>query len=410
VGLVTGLCLAELGHRVTCVDVVEEKVDSINSGVSPIFEIGLDELLERHLEAGSFRASTDRSMVTETDITFVCVGTPSRDDGSLDLTYLEEAAGDLGEMIRGKEEYHLVVVKSTVMPTTTERVVLPILEARSGKTAGEDFGVAMNPEFLKEGTAVEDFMNPDRVVIGALDERSAGTLRTLYSGFGCPVLEVDLSTAEMIKVASNAFLAAKVSFINEIGNLCKDMDIDVREVAVGMGHDGRISPHFLRAGCGFGGSCFPKDVRGLAAESRERGIEPVMLDALLRVNDRQPERLVEILESRMDIRGRRIAVLGLAFKPGTDDIRESRVIPLVKMLLARGAEVLCHDPRAMDNFRKVMPDVTFYPSAEECVRDSDAVVIATEWASFSDPEMYGDKLVIDGRGIVHTENYEGICW
>jgi len=409
VGLVTGLCLAELGHDVTCLDVVEEKVASINRGVNPLYEEGLDELLERHLNE-RFIASTDLSMAKDTDVTFICVGTPSREDGSLDLTYLKEAARELGEIIAKKEGHHLVVVKSTVMPGTTEDVVTPILENSSGRIVGEGLGVAMNPEFLREGTAVRDFMEPDRVVIGASDKRSREILGEIFGGFDCPVLEVGVSAAEMIKVASNAFLATKISFINEIGNLCKDMGIDVRDVVRGMGHDSRISPKFLRAGCGFGGSCFPKDVRGLAAESRRRGMEPIMLDALLKVNELQPERLVQLLESRMDVMGAGISVMGLAFKPGTDDIRESRAIPLVRLLLERGADVHCYDPKATEGFRRLFPQVTYHQSPEECVESSDAVVIVTEWPEFGDPGLYGDRLVIDGRGVVRTTNYDGICW
>lgn len=409
VGLVTGLCFAELGHDVTCMDVVEEKVASINRGVNPIYEEGLDDLLERHLN-GRFRASTDLSLVRGTDVTFICVGTPSREDGSLDLTYLEKASRELGAILVEKGGHHLVVVKSTVMPGTTEHVVIPILERSSGMTVGMDLGVAMNPEFLREGTAIQDFMEPDRVVIGASDGRSKDILGEIYKGFECPVLEVGISAAEMIKVASNAFLATKISFINEIGNLCKDMGIDVREVATGMGHDSRISPRFLRAGCGFGGSCFPKDVRGLAAESRRRGMEPVMLEALLRVNELQPERLVKLLERRIDIRDARISVMGLAFKPDTDDIRESRAIPLVGLLLEKGAEVHCYDPKAMENFRSIFPQLAYHRSPVECIESSDAVIIVTEWPEFSDPSLYEDRLVIDGRGVVKTVNYDGICW
>ncbi|NYT16336.1 MAG: UDP-glucose/GDP-mannose dehydrogenase family protein [Methanomassiliicoccales archaeon] len=410
VGLVTGLCLAELGHQVTCIDIDEGKVDSINRGESPIFEMGTGELLGKHLASGEFRASSDPLDIAQSDITFVSVGTPSREDGSLDLTYLEKAARDVGEALGPKKGYHLVVVKSTVMPTTTERVILPILEKHSGKEAGKDFGLCMNPEFLREGMAIHDFFHPDRVVIGALDERSSRLLLSIYEGFDCPMMVVDLATAEMIKVASNAFLATKISFINEIGNICKAMGIDVREVAEGMGQDSRISPKFLRAGCGFGGSCFPKDVKGLAAEARKLGIEPVMLGALLEVNEGQPEILVQLLKRRMDIKGKTIAVLGLAFKPDTDDIRESRAIPLVQKLLESGATVLCHDPQASESFGKLFTTVKVYTSAEECVSNADAVVIVTEWSEYSNPSLYGDKLVIDGRGVVRTRNYEGICW
>jgi UDPglucose 6-dehydrogenase len=410
VGLVTGLCLSDLGNNVICIDVVKEKVEAINRGESPIFEEGIDELLGRVLKSGRFEATTDISRISDTDITFICVGTPSNDDGSLDLTHLKAAADDVGRAIEGKTGHHLVVVKSTVMPTTTERLIVPIIEKSSGRKLSGDLGVAMNPEFLREGTAIDDFMNPDRIILGTTDERSTLMLRGLYRDFSCPFLEVDPSTAEMIKVSSNAFLATKISFINEIGVICKDMGIDVREVANGMGLDPRISPKFLKAGCGFGGSCFPKDVRGLRAESRSRSIEPFILDAVLKRNERQPEVLMDILESRMTIGGKNIAVLGLAFKPGTDDIRESRAIPLVRSLLERGANVLCFDPEAMENFQKAFPQVEFCENAEQCIERCEAVIIVTEWESFADPRMYGDKLVIDGRGLLETENYEGICW
>lgn len=406
----TGLCYCEIGHEVLCVESDIEKMKSLRRGRSPIREAGVDGLLDKHLRSRRLRISGDTSDLDGTDFTFICVGTPLKKDGSLDLSAVREAAASIGEAIAVKEGHHIVVVKSTVPPTTTEELVLHSLETSSGKKAGRDFGLAVNPEFMKEGSAVEDFMKPDRIVIGGLDERSVEMVRGIYSSFTCPFVEVDLSTAEMIKVASNAFLASKVSFMNEIGNLCKVLGIDVRGVARGMGYDRRIGMEFLSAGCGFGGSCLPKDVSGLAFEARKRGQRPYLLESILKVNALQPLRMIQLLERHIDPKGRKVAVLGLAFKPNTDDIRDARSKIVVEELLRRGAAVKCHDPEAMDNFRKEFPDLEYCSSAKKCVRGSDAVMIVTEWPEYADPSLYGSKLVIDGRGVVRTENYEGICW
>lgn len=410
VGLVTGLCLAELGNEVVCIDVVPAKVQSIMEGRAPIYEPGIDELLDRHLRSGRFRATMDMDQVAGTDVTFIAVGTPSREDGSLDLEYVRTAAQGIGKALASKDGYHVVVVKSTVTPTTTDTVVGPLVESSSGKRIGDGLGIASNPEFLKEGMAIDDFMNPDRVVIGTSDDCAADLVRSLYSSFDCPILTVPTATAEMIKVASNSFLATKISFVNEVGNICKDMGIDMRKVAEGMGLDARIGKQFLRAGCGFGGSCFPKDVAGLAAEAERRGLRPRVMRAALEVNAEQPLRLLELLDRRMDVRGRTVAVLGLAFKPFTDDIREASSLKVVSGLLERGASVRAYDPKAMDNFRRAYPDVTYCSSAQECLEGADVAMIVTEWPEFAPPEMYGDMLVMDGRGVTRTGNYEGICW
>ena len=304
----------------------------------------------------------------------------------------------------------MVVLKSTVVPGTSEKIIIPNLELASGKKIGNEMGVAVNPEFLKEGSAVKDFMNPDRIVIGGNDEKAISCLHQLYSHFDCPFVEVPLTTAEMIKVASNSFLATKISFVNEMGNICKEMGIDFRQVAEGMGHDARIGKLFLRSGCGFGGSCFPKDVKGIYHEAEMRGLDPKLLKATLEVNKHQPERLIALLEKHMSIEGKTIAVLGLAFKPDTDDVREASSIVVIESLLERGAKIKAYDPKGMDNFRRIQPDITYCSSAKECIHSSDAVLIVTEWKEFADPSLYGDRLVIDGRGITKTNNYEGICW
>ena len=410
VGLVTGACFSHLGNDVTCIDVIEDKVKMINSGKVPIFEPGLEGLVTEGLSSGRLRATSDFSVLRDVDSIFVCVGTPSFDDGSLDLRYVKEAASLIGDAISKSDEFKVVVMKSTVMPRTTQDIVIPILESSSNKKAGEDFGVAMNPEFLKEGAAVQDFLRPDRIVIGAMDERSLRVVADLYRGFDCPILKVPLSTAEMIKVASNAFLATKISFVNEMGNICKEMGIDFRQVAEGMGMDPRIGKLFLRAGCGYGGSCFPKDLEGIIAEAKRYDVSTHILEAVRKVNKEQPIRLVQLLEKKMGVKGKNVAVLGLAFKPDTDDIREASSLTIVKELLSKGARVRVYDPKAMENFKRRFPEITYCATAKECVTGADAVMIVTEWKEFADPGLYGEIPVIDGRGVVRTKNYEGICW
>ena len=409
VGLVSGVCFAELGHEVVCVDTVREKVESINAGVPPIFEDGLEEMLRKHLEQRTFKATTNLREVLDTDITFLCVGTPSHEDGSLDLRYVLKAAEDLGKALRGKEGRHVVVVKSTVPPNTTMDVVAPLLLRTSGKSTDE-LGLAMNPEFLKEGMAVNDFLSPDRVVIGASDDRTFEEVSSLYKGIEAPVLRTDPSTAEMIKMASNAFLATRISLVNELGNLSKVLGLDFREVAKGVGMDPRIGPMFLRAGCGFGGSCFPKDVRSIRAQARAVGVSTDVLDATLVVNEHQPLKMVDLLERKMELYGSTVAVLGLAFKPGTDDIREASALTVVAELLRKGAAVRAYDPRAIPNFKPLFPSVIYCGSAKECLEGADTALILTEWKEFADPSLYGEMLVVDGRGITKTNNYEGICW
>jgi UDPglucose 6-dehydrogenase len=420
VGLVTGTCFAELGNRVTLVDIVKEKVEKINSGVAPIYEENLDKMLKKNLGHGRLHATTHlKKAVLGTHLTFIAVGTPSRKDGSIDLVHVKKAGEDIGRALRHKDEYHTVVVKSTVLPGTTENVVMPITEKFSGKKAGLDFGVAMNPEFLREGKAVHDFMNPDRIVIGAIDEKSYERVFALYRDFRCPIFNTNPRTAEMIKYASNAFLATKISFINEIGNVCKKLGIDSYEVADWMGHDDRIERRFLNSGIGYGGSCFPKDVRAVIAGGKRNGLDMELLNAVENVNRDQPMKLVETLRRKMPtLRGKTVAVLGLAFKPGTDDIREAPSLAVIPELLKSGAKVKAYDPQAAGNFRKEFPQLEYMDSAEAAMEGSDACLLLTEWDEFKDltdddfKEMSGD-VVLEGRRILNPENvsnFEGICW
>ncbi len=413
VGLVTGACFAKLGNDVVCVDVDKEKVKKINNKIAPFYEKGLDDLLKEV----NLKATTDiKKAIKDTDITFICVGTPQGVMGEADLKYIDQACKDIGSALKEKEDFHVVVVKSTVPPGTTEHRIKYILEDFSKKIAYKDFGLAMNPEFLREGNAIEDFMNPDRIVIGVKDEKSKEILLNLYKDFKCPKIVVDPTTAEMIKYASNAFLAIKISFINEIGNLCKALGIDVYEVAEGIGLDKRIGKHFLRAGIGFGGSCFPKDVKALINKARELFYQPVILNAALEVNEVQPYKLVDLLEKKAgDLRGKNVTVLGLAFKPDTDDIREAPSIKIVNALLNKGAKVYVYDPKAMENFRKLFGDkVEYCSSAKDAVEKSKYILIVTEWNEFKDKNLYKGKYVFDGRRIDEAkelaEYYEGVCW
>ncbi|AAL81479.1 UDP-glucose/GDP-mannose dehydrogenase family protein [Pyrococcus furiosus DSM 3638] len=417
VGLVTGIGFVKLGNSVIFVDVDERKIQMINNAQPPIYEEGLEELMQEF--RGKYYATNDyRDAILNSDITFIAVGTPSREDGSIDLTYVKEASRAIGKALREKEDYHVVVVKSTVLPGTTEEVVRPILEKYSGKKAIQDFGLAMNPEFLREGTALKDFLNPDRIVIGVQDERTKKVLEELYAPINAPKLIVDIKTAEMIKYASNAFLATKISFANEIGNICKKLGIDSWKVFEGVGLDHRISPYFFRTGIGWGGSCFPKDVRALIRKAEELGEDPIILKAVVEVNERQPLKLIELLKKHVpDLKGKTVGVLGLAFKPNTDDVRETRAYIIVRKLLEKGAHIIAYDPKAMENFKRFYPDVgekiEYANSPEEVLEKSDVILIVTEWNEFEKVD-YSGKIVIDGRRIRAAEKtariYEGVCW
>ncbi len=418
VGLVTGACFAKLGHSVICVDIDEARINDINKGIAPIYEDKLDDILKECTREGRLKATSDiRDAVENTAVSFISVGTPSGLLGYIDLKYIDEVSRDVGNILKDKNDYHVVVVKSTVVPGTTEHSVLPLLEKNSGKKAGDDFGVCMNPEFLREGTAVDDFMNPDRIIIGGIDKRSTDVIFDLYKDFKCPIIKTDPKTAEMIKYATNSFLVTKISFINEIGNICKQLGIDVFEVAKGLGMDSRISPKFLNAGIGFGGSCFPKDVNALVGKAKEVYYRPIVLNAALELNETQPLKLVELLERKTgSIKNENIIVLGLAFKPGTDDMREAPSIKVIQTLIKKGANVFVTDPKAVDEAKKLMGKherLTYCRSARDAVKNGKYILIVTEWDEFRDEELYKGKVVIDGRRIDEAraaDYYEGVCW
>jgi UDPglucose 6-dehydrogenase len=414
VGLITGVCFAELGHVVTVVDVDEEKVRSINDGKPPIYEDGLEGLLRKH--AGkNLHASSSYATVSESEVIFIAVGTPPLPDGSADLQYIKAAAEEIGTVLQEKHmEYPIVVVKSTVPPTTTRDIVYSSVK----KHMKDPFGYCMNPEFLREGRAIYDFMHPDRIVIGSQDEHVITKMQEIYADLDVPVLITDPTAAEMIKYAANAMLATRISFSNEIGNLCKQLGIDVYEVMEGVGLDTRIGPAFLNAGAGFGGSCFPKDVSALAALAVSYGINPILLRSVIEVNDQQPKVMISLLEKRVgDLAGKQIAVLGLAFKDNTDDIRESRALCIIALLHERGARISCYDPMAMEHVKQLFPpsqEISYMDSAEDALDGADACLIMTEWPEFSklDNEFsrMKEQIIIDGRHILDVPHAEGLCW
>ncbi len=414
VGTTVAACLADLGHDVVNVEIDEDVVDAINAGETPIHEPGLAERIAEH--AGDrLRATTDYDAVVDTDLTMLCLPTPAREDGSIDTSIVEAGAEALGEALADVDS-HTVVVKSTVVPGTTAEVVAPLVRAH----AGDAIGVGMNPEFLREGSAVDDFLDPDKLVFGADDDATLAALRALFEPLiervDPPVVEVSTREAETIKYANNAFLAAKVSLINDIGNVCKEYGVDAYAVADAIGLDDRIGDRFLRSGVGWGGSCFPKDVRAIVAAANEAGYEPAMLEAAVEVNDRQPERLIELLADHVELEGARIAVLGLAFKPGTDDVRNSRAIPVIEGLQARGADVVGYDPVATERMREHVPGIEYADSAEGALAGADAAVVATDWPEFDDLAFDGmaRRVLVDGRRIDvdadALEVYEGLTW
>jgi UDPglucose 6-dehydrogenase len=420
VGLCTAVGFASKGYNVVACDVDEAKIEKINKGIPTFHEPGLKEKLSESIAEGNLKgiaSQTDRA-VLETDLTFVAVGTPSRPDGSIDLQYIESAAISIGKALRKKVSYHVVIVKSTVIPGTTLDIVKPALERESKKKCGVDFGLCMNPEFLRQGSAFEDTINADRVVVGSFDKKSGDKVEDLYKGFYSghvpPIIRTTLSTAELIKYASNAMLATKISFINTIANICEKIPgADVKVVATAMGLDKRIGPLFLDAGLGYGGSCFPKDVKALIACSKTLGYTSELLESTENVNKKQPLKAVEFCKQQLgNLEGKRIAILGLAFKPDTDDMREARVIPIVKALLNEGAFVVAYDPVAVPMAKTVFKNkIKYAKSAIDCLKDADCSILVTEWPEFKKltPEDFTKNMkqpiLIDGRRIYDPQMF-----
>ena len=411
VGLTTAVCLAAKDHQVFCVDVDKEKIENIRKGFPAFYERGLKNLLDRVLAKRKLIATRDlEKAVRDSDASFICVGTPSGGGGGIDLTQIRDAAKQIGCVLKDKIGYHVVVVKSSVIPGTTEDIVLPILEKFSGKRAGIDFGICMNPEFLKEGHAIKDFMLPKDagIVIGEFDQKSGDLISKIYENFDAEFLRTSIRVAEMIKYARNCYLAKDVSFANEIANICQRLGVDYLDVKKGMEMDVRIGKgRFLDAGPGFGGSCFPKDVNAIVVKAKESGIAPIMLESTLKVNKAQPHELVRLTKEVVGnpLHGKKIVVLGLAFKPGTDDMREAPSIQVINSLLSEGCEITIYDGKAIDNAKKIFGDkVGYAEKAKEALRYADACVITTEWPEFANPKLYTcmrSRVIIDGRRVLN---------
>ena len=414
VGLVTGACLADFGMDVTCIDKDETKIALLRKGVSPIYEPGLEELIHKNSQAKRLRFSTEiKEAVERALVIFIAVGTPPREDGSPDLSFIFQVAQSISEHMNG---YKVVVTKSTV-PTGTGAQIEEILRRNPG---GHKFSVVSNPEFLREGSASEDFMRPDRVVIGSRDAEAIAIVKDVYSPLltaGVPFVVTDVESAELIKYASNGFLALKISFINEIAAMCERMGADVKDVSRGMGLDKRIAPHFLLPGPGFGGSCFPKDASGVVDVARKHGYTFEIMETVLRVNDTVKARMVEkVAEVCGELAGKKVAVLGLAFKPETDDIRDSSAIKLIRDLTSRGASVVAYDPAAMENTKAILPEIGYADDVYECAEGADALVLITDWNQFRKLDLerlektMKAKRFVDLRNLYEPKEMKRLGW
>lgn len=405
VGLVTGACFADLGNRVVALDIDEARIAGLKEGVLPIYEPGLEELLARNVAGGRIHFTTSYEEALDgADFVFIAVGTPSGVDGEADLKHVREASESVAKAMRNP----LIVVNKSTVPVGTGDWVAEIISAN--QTEDIPFSVVSCPEFLREGSAIYDFMNPARTVLGSLDWDAAEKVANLHLPLRAPIVITDLRTAEMIKYASNAFLATKISFINEIANVCEALGADVKEVAAGMGYDPRIGPHFLEAGLGYGGSCFPKDVKALAYMAAEQGRNPQLLHAVMEINaDRRKLLLEKVREVVGDLEGKTIGVLGLTFKPNTDDLREAPALEVAEYLMDEGAIVRAYDPVGMERAQDLLPEVEMVEGPYELARDCDALIICTEWNEFRQLDLkrvHGlmrTPVIIDGRNIYDPE-------
>jgi len=414
VGLVTGTCFAEFGVSVTCVDVNQEKISQLHQGQVPIYEPGLEELISKNTKEGRLYFSTDiPTAIRRALVIFIAVGTPQGQDGSADLKYVRQVAEAIGRHMTG---YKVVVTKSTV-PVGTGELIRRIIQ--ENQTEVHPFDIVSNPEFLREGSAIEDFMRPNRVVIGAESEKAIAIMRELYSPLyllESPFVITDVATSEMIKYASNAFLAAKVSFVNEMANLCELVGADVQMVAKGMGMDNRIGPKFLHAGPGYGGSCFPKDTKALAQLAREHGYEFRIVESVIQVNEERRGRMTDKIVAACggQVSGKTITCLGLTFKPNTDDIREAPAEPILRNLIALGARIRAFDPAGMAAFARTLPQVTYGDNAYQVCEGADCLILMTEWNQFRNlnlqriKELMNQPVLVDLRNVYSPEKVRSL--
>ncbi len=410
VGLVTGTCFSDMGHRVTCLDINDKRIEKLKNGIMPIYEPGLKQIVDQNVEAGRLDFTTSYQEALENaEFAFIAVGTPSSVEGDADMQYVKMAA----ETIASHLDHPIIIVNKSTVPVGTGDWVSEIIKDMNGGTT-PPFCVVSNPEFLREGSAVNDFMEPDRVVLGSTNREAAEKVADLYEALRAPIMITDLRTAEMIKYASNAFLATRISFINEIANICESLGADVKEVARGMGMDKRIGPSFLDAGLGWGGSCFPKDVKALAHMAETRGSHPQLLQAVMDINQNQRKRAVQKVEKALGgLKGKTIGLLGLSFKPNTDDTRDAPALDIARMLLDAGAVVQAFDPQAMEVSKKEIPQLQLRKNPYETAEAVDALILATEWNEFKSLDFERIKanmkgnVILDGRNIWDgTELYE----
>lgn len=420
VGLISATCFANRGYKVIATTLEKQVVELVNSGRSPFYEKDLDDLLKRAVDSNNLIASLDsNNAVLNSDISFISVGTPMLEDKSIDLSYINNCSIEIGKALSTKAKYHLIVARSTIVPGTTRTLIGKNIEKHSGKKMGLDFGLCMQPEFLKEGNAVYDTFHPNRNVIGELDKKSGEILENLwtefYKGEEIPLLRMNLESAEMVKYASNCLLATKVSFAMDIANICELIpNMDVVDVMRGVGFDDRISPKFLNAGVGFGGSCFPKDVNAIIDFAKSRNFKPKVLTSVLNVNDYQAEHVVDIAEDLAGkLEGRRVTLLGLSFKPNTDDMREAPSIRIVSELLSRGIfDIVGYDPKAKEKAKKVFRKrIKYADSIEEALMDSECAIIITEWDDFKSltPDHFKKTMknpnLVDGRRLFDYDKF-----
>ncbi len=427
VGCVSAACFAQEGHDVIGVDVNQVKVDIINSGRSPIVEPGIEELIKKAVSEGKLKAITDgKEAVRDSDISLVCVGTPSNHNGSLDLTYVKRACQQIGEALESKRRYHIVVLRSTMLPGTIETTVVPMLEVYSGKRAGRDFGVAINPEFLREGSSIHDFANPPFTLIGADDEDAAGPLTRLYAKTNAPLISIGVKEAEMVKYACNCFHALKVTFANEIGSICKALGVDSHQVMDAFCKDTKLnlSPYYLKPGFAFGGSCLPKDLRAITYKAKELDVDTVMLNSILASNRLQVERAVDMV---LRTGRKKIGVLGLSFKSGTDDLRESPMVTLIETLLGKGMQITIYDRDVelarlfganKEYIERGIPHISqlMRPDLHDVIDGSEIIIIGKkedEFRSLHD-KLNNGRVIIDLVRMLEVEDgrksYQGMCW
>jgi UDPglucose 6-dehydrogenase len=420
VGLCTAVCFAAKGYQVTASEIDKTKAIQIKKGKPPFYELNLKEMLQETINSGNLKIVTsNEEAVLQSDITYITVGTPTKPDGSINLTYVSNASKDIGKALKNKKETHLIAVKSTVTPGTTLNTIRPTLEKYSDKKCGKDFLLCFNPEFLSEGNAIRGTLNPDYIAIGGYNQKSTETLENLYKELHKenlpPIIKTNIPTAELIKYTNNAFLATKISLINTIANICeKTPGADVTKIAKAIGNDHRINPHFLDAGLGWGGSCFPKDLKAFIAYSKKLGYSPTLIEAAYQANQDQIRFTLQKVKKELKaLKGKRIAILGLAFKPNTDDIREARSIKIISQLLKQGATITAYDPMATSNAKKILKGKIRYASSViECLKNADCAILVTEWEEFKKlkPEDFiqsmQSPILIDGRRLYKPREFK----